>query len=158
MGEFRRTSLQTAASKQRGLRPRRQQRPIDGVISDPDEGGEQLKRISLVMIVATLLIGSAQVARAASPRKSDPPCTVNPSAVSVGEGYVVSVSGLPTDTPINLWITDSSGTVGYPLGGTPDGTFNLSEGSSNPGTTSYAFSGVVKHNMTVYSTCSVSVS
>ena len=46
----------------------------------------------------------------------------------------------------------------YVFGGTPDGTFNLSEGSSNPGTTSYAFSGVVKHNMTVYSTCSVSVS
>ena len=90
--------------------------------------------------------------------RNDPPCVISPSAVVVGQVYVVSVSGLPTGTAINLWVTDPNGsTTGSPLGSTPDGSFNLDESSSSAGMWTYAFSGPTKQqNTTVYATCSVS--
>jgi hypothetical protein len=92
-----------------------------------------------------------------SPTPSTSSCSVNPSSVAVGDWYLVSASGLPTDTAINLWVTDPSGsTVGSPLGSAPDGTFNLNETSSSAGTWTYVFSGPTKTNNTaVYGTCSV---
>jgi hypothetical protein len=92
-------------------------------------------------------------------RQSDPPCTINPSPVAVGETYVVTVSSLPTDTAINLWVTDPSGNiVGSPLGSAPTGGFNLNESSSFAGTWTYTFSGPTKNNpntTAVYASCSV---
>src|SRR5205814_5272991 len=92
--------------------------------------------------------------------RSDPPCTITPSSVAVGQGYIVSVSELPTGTAINLWITDPTGaTIGSPLGSTPDGSFNLNESSGAAGNWTYAFSGPTKQqNTTVYATCSVTAS
>jgi hypothetical protein len=86
-------------------------------------------------------------------------CSVSPGSVAVGVSYVVSASGLPTETAINLWVTDPAGnTVGRPLGSTPDGSFNLNEASSSSGTWTYAFSGPTKQNTTVYASCSVTAS
>jgi hypothetical protein len=90
--------------------------------------------------------------------KHDPPCSINPSPALVGESYVVSASGIPTGTAVNLWVTDPNGvTVGSPLGSTPDGTFNLVESGTSAGVWSYTFSGPTKQNTVVYSTCSVQV-
>jgi hypothetical protein len=73
--------------------------------------------------------GASLTAAFAGKPKTDPPCSISPSPAAVGETYVVSVSGLPTGVPINLWITDPSGsTSGYPLASTGDGSFALSEG------------------------------
>jgi hypothetical protein len=115
-----------------------------------------MKRIALVLLsTAVLVVGMAGVGQAK--RRGDPPCTISPNPAAVGQTYVVSASGIPTGTAINLWVTDPSGnTTGSPLGGTPDGTFNLNESSSSAGTWTYAFSGPVRNNnTTVYESCSV---
>jgi hypothetical protein len=108
----------------------------------------------MVIGAAALLLPLA-ASSAASRRHSDPPCAISAASVSVGETYWVSASGLPTGVAINLWVTDSTGTTGSPLGSTGDGTFNMQESSSVTGTTTYAFSGPTKKNTVVYSTCSV---
>jgi len=110
----------------------------------------------MVIGLVTLMLPFSSIAAAS--HKSDPGCSVSPSAVGVDEGYVVSAWGLPTRTAINLWVTENGVTTGSPLGGAWDGTFNLGESSSVAGTTTYAFSGPTKNHMTVYATCSVSVS
>ena len=120
-----------------------------------------MKRIALVVTTLALMASMAQVALAApnSHHKADPACTISPNPAAVGATYVVSATGIPTDTAINLWVTDPAGTVtGSPLGSTPDGTFNLNESSSSGGTWTYAFSGPVKPNTQVYATCSVDAS
>lgn len=113
----------------------------------------------LALALAALVVSS--VALAAKPKK-DPPCTINPSPVAVGQNYVVSVSGLPAGVPINLWVTDPNGqTSGSPLGSTGDGTFGLNESSSFPGSWKYSFSGATKNNpntTVTYSSCSVEAS
>jgi hypothetical protein len=113
-----------------------------------------ISRAGLVLALGALLIPFGSVA-AASHHYSDPPCTISTSSAAVGETYVVSVTGLPTGLAINLWITDATGTTGSPLGSTGDGTFNLNESSKVAGTTTYAFSGPTKMNMTILSSCSV---
>jgi hypothetical protein len=110
--------------------------------------------VSIVALVVPLATASA-----GSRKHSDPPCEISASSVAVGETYWVSASGLPTGLAINLWITDSTGTTGSPLGSTTDGTFHMQESSKVAGTTTYAFSGPTKvHSTFVYSTCSVEAS
>jgi hypothetical protein len=113
-------------------------------------------------ITGLLLVGGATAASAdphngGGPHKSDPPCTINPSSVAVGDVYVVTATGLPILSAVNLWVTDPSGTTtGSPLGSTPDGTFALNESSSSGGTWTYVFSGPTKVNNTqIYASCSV---
>jgi hypothetical protein len=116
-------------------------------------------RFAIAAATAGLLFAGLAGSAHAAPKKGDPPCIINPSPVTVGQTYVVSASGIPTDTAINLVVTNANGTTGSPLGSTPDGTFHLGESSPVAGTTSYAFTGPVKTNgTTVYSTCSVQVS
>jgi hypothetical protein len=110
---------------------------------------------AVMVIGAMALILPLAATSAASHRYSDPPCTISASSVGVGETYWVSVAGLPTGIAINLWVTDSTGTTGSPLGSTGDGTFSMQESSNVSGTTTYAFSGPTKRNSVVYSTCSV---
>ena len=119
---------------------------------------QRIVKLVLVGLTATAVITSA--AFAARPAKKDPPCSINPNPVSVGQTYVVSASGLPIGTAVNLWVSDPSGkTWGSPLGSTPDGSFNLNESSSSAGTWTYVFSGPAKNNnTTVYSSCSVNAS
>jgi hypothetical protein len=117
-----------------------------------------MKRTLLATAVAGMLYaGMASAASAA--KQKDPPCSINPAQVSVGQNYTVSVSGLPALSPINIVITNANGTTMSPLGSTPDGSFALTESSSVAGTTTYQFTGLIKQNNTqVYSSCSVSAS
>lgn len=119
-----------------------------------------MRRVILTLTAITMLgMGGVTGVHAASHR-ADPPCSISPGLVAVGQTYVVSVSGLPTGSAVNLWVTSPDGTTtGSPLGSTPDGTFNLNESSSSAGTWSYAFSGPTKTNNTlIYATCSVTAS
>jgi len=105
--------------------------------------------IGLAAILVPLgLVGAA--------RPADAGCAVSPVTADVGETYVVSAWGLPTNSAINIWVTEGGVTTGRPLGGTPDGTFNLNEYSSMPGVATYAFSGPTRPNMKVYASCTVS--
>jgi hypothetical protein len=108
--------------------------------------------VAVIGLVA-LIVPFSSVAAAS--QKSDPGCSVSPALVGVNTSYTVSAWGLPTRTGINLWVTENGVTTGSPLGGTWDGTFNLSESSSVAGTITYAFSGPTKNHMTVFATCSV---
>jgi hypothetical protein len=116
---------------------------------------KQLIPVAVAATVAAVLLVTP--AFAAKGHRVDPPCSISPSTAAVGQVYVVSMSGLPTGTAINLWVTDPNGsTTGSPLGSTPDGTFNLNESSPFAGQWTYTFSGPTKQNSTtVYGSCSV---
>jgi hypothetical protein len=111
----------------------------------------------IATVAAVLLVTPAVAAKGG--HSADPSCSISPSAADVGQVYVVSVSGLPTSTAINLWVTDPNGnTSGSPLGSAPTGSFNLNESSSFAGTWTYTFSGPTKNNpntTVVYASCSV---
>lgn len=88
------------------------------------------------MIRRTTLVGllclavAAPAAQAARKPASDPPCTV--------AGNVVSATGLPTGQVINFLVTDASGTRGWVLGFTADGTWSVAVPAQN-GPTTYQF-------------------
>ena len=89
----------------------------------------------LVALVAALSLVLAVPALAAKGggKGSDPSaasCTV--------AGSAVNATGLPTDQVINFMVTDASGTHGWVLGHTTDGTWSVSVPARN-GTTSYLF-------------------
>jgi hypothetical protein len=110
---------------------------------------------ALALLTATATGASAS----GGGKHSDPPCTINPSSASVGQSYTVTASSLPTNTALNLSVTDANGTSVGPLGSTSDGTMMLSESSSVAGTVTYQFLGAIKNNgATVYSSCSLNVS
>jgi len=119
---------------------------------------KQLIPVAVIAVVAGVLLTTSAFA-ARGGHAADPSCSISPQTADVGEVYVVSVSGLPTSTAINLWVTDPNGnTSGSPLGSAPTGTFNLNESSSFGGRWTYTFSGPTKNNsstMVVYATCSV---
>jgi hypothetical protein len=115
---------------------------------------------TLVVIAVTSVIGfsSLTAVNVASKHKADPSCSITPNPSAVNASYVVSASGLPALSAINLKVTYGNGTVTTsPLGSTPDGAFNLNESSPVTGTTTYQFLGLITNNTKIYATCSVSV-
>jgi hypothetical protein len=77
-----------------------------------------MRRVLCVFAGVAMLASSMQAASAAG-RKSD---RVGSCRVS---GNVVSATGLPTGEVINFMLTDSSGTRGWVLGLTSDGTWTV---------------------------------
>lgn len=119
-----------------------------------------MKRVMLVVVLSAMLFATAGIG-SASARKgsSGATCSVTPALATVGVPYTVSVSGLPTGSPIYLWISNISGdlTTTY-LGTTSTGSFTLTESASSIGMWSYQFTGPQKSsNTAIYATCSVSV-
>jgi hypothetical protein len=117
-----------------------------------------VRRVLLATALVAMFYGGMMTRAHAAPRKVDPPCSVSPSTVVAGQSYTVNVSGLPTMTPLNLFITNTYGTTGTPLGSSATGTFNWTDSTTVTGTTTYEFTGVVRNNTTVYSSCTVTVS
>jgi hypothetical protein len=60
------------------------------------------------------------------------------SASCTVDGNVVNVTGLPTDQVINFMITDASGSWGWVLGYTGDGTWGV-QAPARTGSTTYEF-------------------
>ena len=109
------------------------------------------RRILLVLLVAFALAAGAPLATA-SHGKNDPPagsCSVS--------GSVVSAVGLPTDQLINFMASDSSGSWGWVLGFTSDGTWSLTVPPPN-GAATYQFVsktwGPNGSKYTVFASCS----
>jgi hypothetical protein len=73
-------------------------------------------------------------------------------------GNVVQASGLPTDQVINFMVTTSSGTTGWVLGFTPDGTWSVNVPAPT-GPTTYEFAsrtyGPDGSKYNVFASCSV---
>ncbi len=106
-----------------------------------------IRRITLGTLLCLAI--AAPAAEAARKPVSDPPCTV--------AGNVVSATSLPTDQLINFMVTDGSGTKGWVLGFTDDGTWSVNVPAQN-GPTTYEFVsktwGPNGSKYTVFSSCS----
>jgi hypothetical protein len=108
------------------------------------------KTIALVAIMSLALAAPAFAGKGGGGNKgSDPPCTAS--------GNVVQATGLPTDEVINFMMSDASGSTGWVLGYTPDGTWNVNVPAPN-GPTTYQFVsrtwGNAGSHYTVFSSCS----
>ncbi len=91
-----------------------------------------------IVIAVTSVIGFSALTtvNVASKHKTDPSCSISPNPSAANATYVVSASGLPALSAINLKVTYGNGTVTMsPLGSTPDGTFAMNESSPVTGTT-----------------------
>jgi len=128
------------------------------------------KTIASALAIAALALAGAALAAPGGNGKGqgqgqgqssgDPSCSISPNPVAVGGSYVISASGLPTDTTLNLMWTDPNGnTSGIALGSTASGSYAISESAASAGTWTYSFTGLIKQqNTTVYATCSAVVS
>jgi hypothetical protein len=89
-----------------------------------------LRVVGLAATVVVLAAGSALAARGGHQSTAAGSCFMS--------GNVVYGSGLPTGEVINFMLTDSSGTTGWVLGYTPDGTWSVNVPAPN-GSTTYEF-------------------
>jgi hypothetical protein len=87
---------------------------------------------------AVLIILAVGASPALADRGGRPHTAVAPSGACSVSGGVVSAVGLPTDEVVNFLVTDDSGTSGWVLGFTADGTWNVSVPAAS-GATSYRF-------------------
>jgi hypothetical protein len=101
------------------------------------------------MIAAIVVAPTLAAKGGGGPKSADPPCTIS--------GNTVSASGLPTGEVINFMVSDASGTTGWVLGFTPDGTWSVNVPSPK-GTATYQFIsrtwGPSGSKYTVFSSCS----
>jgi hypothetical protein len=86
--------------------------------------------LGLMLILAACAGGPALAKGGHNAPASAAPCTVS--------GNVVYGNGLPTDQVINFMVTDASGTRGFVLGYTHDGTWSVNVPAAN-GSTTYEF-------------------
>jgi hypothetical protein len=111
-----------------------------------------VSRFKLLAVMSVLSLALAAPALAAKPGGKNTglaaSCTVS--------GNVVSAVGLPTNQLINFMVVDASGTSGWVLGYTSNGTWSLSVPSPN-GATTYQFasttSGPGGSKYTVFASC-----
>ena len=112
------------------------------------------KKIALIMVSVAVLVFAVPSALAGKGGVKGNAQATNSCLVT---GGTVQASGLPTDQVVNFMVTDSSGTTGWVLGYTWDGTFSTAVPAAN-GPTSYEFvsrtSGPDGKNYTVFASCS----
>jgi hypothetical protein len=84
----------------------------------------------MIMLIPALVIIMASGVLAAQPNRTAGSCTV--------DGGIVSASGLPTDQVVNFMVTDASGTSGWVLGTTWEGTWVVTV-PNRDGWTEYEF-------------------
>ena len=92
-----------------------------------------MRRIIVAGItLASLVLPIGSVGAAPSKNRAANACSVT--------GNTVSATGLPTDQVLNFMVTDGTGTTGWVLGFTDDGTWNVTVPSRAERTT-YEFAG-----------------
>ena len=103
----------------------------------------------MVVFIPALLFAMAITAFAAQPSRSASSCTV--------DDRVVTATGLPRDQVVNFMVTDGSGTDGWVLGTTWEGTWAVSV-PARDGWTTYEFAskswGKNGAKYRVYASCS----
>jgi hypothetical protein len=93
------------------------------------------RKITYVLITVCFALGAAAPALAG---KGGAHGNDVAAASCDASGGVVQASGLPTDQVINLMVTDSTGTSGWVLGFTTDGSWSVNVPAPN-GATTYEF-------------------
>jgi hypothetical protein len=86
--------------------------------------------VAVIATPVTAFAGGKHGSNGANGTAAAASCTVS--------GGVVQASGLPTDQVINFMVTTSSGTTGWVLGFTPDGTWSVNVVVAS-GPTTYEF-------------------
>jgi hypothetical protein len=112
------------------------------------------KSIALILLSVAILVFAVPSALAGKGGAKGNAPAANSCLVT---GGTVQASGLPTDQVINFMISNSSGTSGWVLGYTWDGTFSANVPTPN-GPTTYEFVsrtwGNNGSNYTVFASCS----
>jgi hypothetical protein len=107
------------------------------------------------LTAALLVVAATPVAAFAGPKHGP---NAAPAAGCSVSGTVVSATGLPTDQVVNFMVTTSSGTTGWVLGFTPDGTWSVNVPAPT-GPTTYEFAsrtyGPDGSKYNVFASCSV---
>jgi hypothetical protein len=107
-------------------------------------------------IVAALVIVIATPVTALAGGKHGPNAAA--AAGCSVSGTTVAATGLPTDQVVNFMVTTSTGSTGWVLGFTPDGTWSVSVPAST-GRTTYEFAsrtyGPDGSKYNVFASCSV---
>jgi hypothetical protein len=93
------------------------------------------RRTNILAVFLGLALAAAPVSLAAKGGGKNAPA---PSATCVAAGGVVQATGLPTDQVVNFLVTDATGTTGWVLGFTPDGTWSVNV-KAPTGPTTYQF-------------------
>jgi hypothetical protein len=88
------------------------------------------KLIALLIVVSFTLAAPALAGKGGKPAASVAGCSVSSN--------VVTATGLPTGQLINFMVSNASGTTGWVLGYTSDGTWSVDVPASS-GATSYQF-------------------
>ncbi len=113
-----------------------------------------MRRVALVILLGASLFLAATPALAG---KGGSHANGSASASCTASGNLVQATGLPTDQVINFMISDASGTSGWVLGFTSDGTWSVNVPSaSGPRTFEFASRtwGPNGAKYTAFATCS----
>jgi hypothetical protein len=112
------------------------------------------KQIALIMFSVAALAFAVPSALAG---KGGVKGNAQASSTCLATGGTVQATGLPTDQVVNFMVTDSTGTNGWVLGYTWDGTFTTTVPAAN-GPTTYEFVsrtwGTDGSKYTVFASCS----
>jgi hypothetical protein len=115
-----------------------------------------LARRSLYTLAAVCCLVGVIATPAIAGKGGKPGAAAQSNSCSVS-GNTVQAQGLPTDQVINFMITDSSGTSGWVLGFTDDGSWSVTVPTRN-GATTYEFASKTWGNggahYTTFASCS----
>jgi hypothetical protein len=109
-------------------------------------------KTKLVVALAALSIVGFVGAGSTAPK---PPavCWMDPSPMTVGGDALLWGTGLPTKTALNVFITDSGETYGFPVGMHPDGIMGVGYSPEHEGTITAQITGPERGRTKVYATC-----
>lgn len=120
-----------------------------------------MKRLGGIAVVGALLFSMAAGNGNGNGGSGEAICWPDRSSLSVGEDYYLFATGLPTKTPLNVFVTYSLGTEGFPIGVQADGNLGyLLMHAEYAGVATIEVTGPTKKNMEtmkVYATCSVEI-
>jgi hypothetical protein len=114
------------------------------------------RNLHLLAVAAILIVAVTPALAAKGGNGNGPSGTASTGSCTVVAGNLVAATGLPTDEVINLMVTDASGTSGWVLGYTADGTITAAVPTPS-GATSYSFVsrtwGPAGNKYTVFASC-----
>jgi hypothetical protein len=120
-----------------------------------------MKRLGLVAVAGAMLFSVAAGNGNGGAKGGDAVCWADPVSVNAGDDYYLFATGLPTNTPLNVFVTDELGTNGFPIGVYADGNLDfLGMHAEYRGTATIQITGPTKKNMEtmrIYAACSVEV-
>lgn len=115
-----------------------------------------MRRYFVHMVVLGMLVGVVGTAQAGRPVAGR--CWTVPGSATLGQTVEIWGDGLPTKTALNVFVTDTDGTWGFPVGahvtGAVEGVWYTADAL---GTTTIKITGPERGNTKIYATCAMEV-